>query len=418
MIKNYLLKNVSKNWFIFSIVGVILLAKYDPELGKLYGPLKPEITVKYLAVMIIFFNSGLVLNTEILWQTLKNFKVHVLIQGFTFVVFPVCMTLVIRVLKTAGENSGLLSFLNLSENLYLGLAILACMPPPVSSAVILTKSIGGDEVVAIFNSVFGSFLGIFISPILINEIMRFLPTEITRHLEISTNLDAKTSALSNEMTDLPIFKVFKSLTITVIFPIIVGQIFRQNRKVKNFLDQKKPPFGTIGSAILLFIIYTTFCDTFSDKSSSIYQIQVWELVLLILMISFFQLVLLFLLFQFSNLVLLSGKAKSKFSNHHQKFASKSSQFRSKKITSVESSNFTSQQVVAILFCSTHKSLTLGIPMLKIIYHTHPNLSLFTIPLLIYHPCQILIGSLLVNYLKNWLDSKEYVYSKLKYELPV
>lgn len=32
------------------------------------------------------------------------------------------------------------------------------MPPPVSSAVILTKAVGGNEAGAIFNSALGSFL--------------------------------------------------------------------------------------------------------------------------------------------------------------------------------------------------------------------------------------------------------------------
>ena len=32
------------------------------------------------------------------------------------------------------------------------------MPPPVSSAVILTKAVGGNDAAAIFNSALGSFL--------------------------------------------------------------------------------------------------------------------------------------------------------------------------------------------------------------------------------------------------------------------
>ena len=36
--------------------------------------------------------------------------------------------------------------------------MVGCMPPPVSSAVILTKAVGGNEAAAIFNSAFGSFL--------------------------------------------------------------------------------------------------------------------------------------------------------------------------------------------------------------------------------------------------------------------
>ena len=31
------------------------------------GPLRPEITVKYIAVSTIFFNSGLSLKTEVCW---------------------------------------------------------------------------------------------------------------------------------------------------------------------------------------------------------------------------------------------------------------------------------------------------------------------------------------------------------------
>ena len=38
------------------------------------------------------------------------------------------------------------------------LHVVGCMPPPVSSAVILTKAVGGNEAAAIFNSAFGSFL--------------------------------------------------------------------------------------------------------------------------------------------------------------------------------------------------------------------------------------------------------------------
>lgn len=41
------------------------------------------------------------------------------------------------------------------------------MPPPVSSAVILTRAANGNETAAIFNSVLGSFLGIIITPILL-----------------------------------------------------------------------------------------------------------------------------------------------------------------------------------------------------------------------------------------------------------
>lgn len=45
------------------------------------------------------------------------------------------------------------------------LVTVSCMPPPVSSAVILTRAVGGNEAAAIFNSAFGSFLGIIVTPL-------------------------------------------------------------------------------------------------------------------------------------------------------------------------------------------------------------------------------------------------------------
>lgn len=42
---------------------------------------------------------------------------------------------------------------------------VSVMPPPVSTAVILTKAVGGNEAGAVFNSALGSFLGIIITPL-------------------------------------------------------------------------------------------------------------------------------------------------------------------------------------------------------------------------------------------------------------
>ncbi|KAG7232570.1 hypothetical protein INR49_008383 [Caranx melampygus] len=52
-----LLARVRKEWFIIGIVLVILSAKLKPSVGVRGGPLKPEITIAYVAVSLIFFNS-------------------------------------------------------------------------------------------------------------------------------------------------------------------------------------------------------------------------------------------------------------------------------------------------------------------------------------------------------------------------
>ncbi|XP_027260716.1 sodium/bile acid cotransporter 7 isoform X4 [Cricetulus griseus] len=59
-----LLERARKEWFMVGIVVAIGAAKLQPSVGVNGGPLKPEITVSYIAVATIFFNSGLSLKTE------------------------------------------------------------------------------------------------------------------------------------------------------------------------------------------------------------------------------------------------------------------------------------------------------------------------------------------------------------------
>nr|XP_045248863.1 sodium/bile acid cotransporter 7 isoform X5 [Macaca fascicularis] len=143
-----LLERMRKDWFMVGIVLAIAGAKLEPSIGVNGGPLKPEITVSYIAVATIFFNSGLSLKTEELTSALVHLKLHLFIQIFTLAFFPATIWLFLQLLSITPINEWLLK----------GLQTVGCMPPPVSSAVILTKAVGGNEAAAIFNSAFGSFL--------------------------------------------------------------------------------------------------------------------------------------------------------------------------------------------------------------------------------------------------------------------
>ncbi|XP_056010686.1 sodium/bile acid cotransporter 7-like isoform X4 [Ostrea edulis] len=322
---------IRTNWFLCGIVFVICLASVAPTIGAKGGILRPEITVKFVAVFIIFFNSGISLRSEDLTRALVQFKLHIFIQGWTFVIFPLVINLLVSLLKDG-----------LFEKLLLqGLLVLGCMPPPVSSAVILTKSVSGNEAAAIFNSAVGSFLGIFITPSLIL-------------LNVGSAVDV------------PVSSIFVQLSLTVVLPLCVGQIIR--RRHRMWLERNPIPFGTIGSAILLMIIYTTFCDTFSQAEIDLDFISFISIVFMIVIL---QCALLWMVFY---------------------------------ITTRSWLNFHPKDTTAIMFCSTHKSLTLGIPIMKIVFSGDPGLSVITIPLLVYHPTQILLGGLLVPPLKEWMFS--------------
>jgi sodium/bile acid cotransporter 7 len=144
-----------KNWLLVGILGCIFLAALYPQLGSKQGPLRTEYSVKYGAVSLIFLISGISLKTDSVLYTFQQYKLHLFIQAFTFVLIPIFAQLFTQLLTLLGVNSWVLK----------GLITVACMPPPVSSAVILTRAAHGNETAAIFNSVLGSFLGVIITPL-------------------------------------------------------------------------------------------------------------------------------------------------------------------------------------------------------------------------------------------------------------
>ena len=325
-----ILEKLKKNWFMVGIIVFILFAKMAPWIGMKGGPLHPEFTIKYIAVGIIFFNSGLSLKSEDLKAALFHYRLHLFIQSFTFIFFPLCITTLLNILPVEDY---------VNKNLVKGIRVVSCMPPPVSSAVIITKAIGGNEAGAIFNSAMGSFLGIFVTPILLFTLV---------------GIDGS----------VPVGNILKTLTITVVIPLALGQYVRSH--LKKWLEETKPPLSQIGSFMLLLIIYCTFCDTFSTETS---QINAKDLMIVGVIIFTIQSAFMYLIFS---------------------------------VTAAGDIGYSKKDIVSLMFCSTHKSLTLGMPILKIIYAGDIILPFISIPLLIYHPTQILLGSVLVPFVRSWL----------------
>nr|CAI5834622.1 unnamed protein product [Callosobruchus analis] len=310
---------LQKNWLLVGILGCIFVAAIYPELGSKQGPLHTEYSVKYGAVFIIFLISGLSLQTENIFSTLQQPRLHLFIQLYTFLFIPVFTQQFVLVLSVFGINSWVLK----------GLVTVACMPPPVSSAVILTRTAHGSETAAIFNSVVGSFL-------------------------------------LGSTTIVPLFGTVIQLTITVLVPLSIGQA------VKNWTSFRgqRLPLNTIGQSALLFVIYTTFCDTFLVPETGLSALDVIFTVFTVLILQI-------------SLMYLSFKLANRFRRY-----------------------FSPQDIIAIVFCSTHKSLTLGIPILRIMFHGYSHLSQISLPLLVYHPTQIILGGLLVSQMKDWVYSQK------------
>jgi hypothetical protein len=59
-----------------------------------------------------------------------------------------------------------------------------------------------------------------------------------------------------------------------------------------------------------------------------------------------------------------------------------------------------------LFGCTHKTVAIGVPLINAIYDGNPAIGLYTLPLLIWHPMQLIIGTFLTPRLKQFVHREE------------
>src|SRR5205085_11644670 len=98
---------------------------------------------------------GLTLAPEKLRQGMGHWRLHVTVQLGTFVLFP-AVVLILGV--------PLRSFV--PAEVWTGFFFLAAVPSTVSSSVAMTSLAKGNVPVAIFNATLSSFIGVFLTPLL------------------------------------------------------------------------------------------------------------------------------------------------------------------------------------------------------------------------------------------------------------
>lgn len=245
------LRRVGLNTFFFLLIGMILLAKLFPNWGTTDSPL-PLKTITGAGISFIFFFYGVKLSPQKLWEGLANWKLHVVVQATTFLIFP----LVILVLYNFFGEEG--------SYLWLGTFYLAALPSTVSSSVVMVSIAGGNLPAAIFNASISSMVGIFITPIWMDIL-----------LPITT--------VSFDLAD-----TFVKLSLQVLFPLIIGLILHHS--LIGFANKYQTVLKNFDQGIILLIVFTAFAESFAEGMFSGQNIG--QLISLsVLMLAFFGLML-------------------------------------------------------------------------------------------------------------------------------
>lgn len=317
--------NFKRDWFLIGMFAAIGLAWLFPDPGAQGGALHPELLTKG-GVALIFFLHGMSLSFAAMRQGALNWRLHLVVQGSVFIVFPLLGLCLLPVTRD-----------RLPEDLCIGIFYLCALPSTVSSSVALTAAAGGSVPAAVFNATLSSVLGIVLTPL---------------WLKVITN-DSDVS--------IPLNKVVLDLVIWLILPLIVGQLSRV--RLADWAKRNKPTVSIVDRLTILLLVYTSFCDSMKFK---VWTQHGFPAVIATFAIS----VALFYL-----MLYLVGAV-------------------------CDVLRFSPEDRIAAIFCGSKKSMATGVPMAQLMFGASPSLGLILLPIMIYHPLQLLICGALANRWKN------------------
>ena len=232
----------------------------------------------------------------------------------------------------------------ISPDLRLGFFYLCAIPSTVSSSVAMTAAARGNVPVAVFNATLSSLLGIFITPLWMSLMLK----SSGQHLDI--------------------MGVFIDLMLWLALPLVIGQIIRP--LIGGWLQKHKKWAQLADRGTILLLVYTSFCDSFARHIWSTNSPATLALVIAATLGLFF--IVLLLLWKFCDTFHIAPAFRA-----------------------------------AVVFCGTKKGLATGVPMASLIFAGHPSgLGLILLPIMLYHPLQLLLGTPLANHWAKETQNKE------------
>lgn len=208
--------------FVAAIIVVVVLAYFFPQFGV--DPSIPLGTISSIGISLIFFFYGLKLSPEKLKSGLSNWKLHLLIQGSTFLLFPLILILIKPLF---GENGFLL---------WISFFFLAILPSTVSSSVVMVSMAKGNVPAAIFNASISGLIGIVITPLWMGLF------------------------LNVEGSDFDMSTIYSKLVVEILLPICFGLLLQ---RWFGFLALRYASgLALFDKSIILVIVYKSFCASF------------------------------------------------------------------------------------------------------------------------------------------------------------
>ena len=209
--------------FLVALGGAIAAAALDPALGASGGPLQVD-RLAGGAIVVVFFLHGVRLPLESLTGGARELRLHLLIQGTTWLLFP---ALGLLGLALGGRW--------LPAGLGLGFFFLCAVSSTITSSVALTAVAGGNVPGALFNATLSAVLGVVLTPLL-------------------AGLVADASQLGGSLAS-----AVGAVALKLLLPLALGQLARP--LLTGVLDRHRDATGLVDRGSVVLIVYGAFCDS-------------------------------------------------------------------------------------------------------------------------------------------------------------
>ncbi len=230
-----------------------------------------------------------------------------------------------------------------------GFLFLSVLPTTISASVFFTESARGAVADSVFNSSLSSLLAVFLTP-----------------------LGAALLIFSRAGAAMPLLPLLGKLGLLIVLPLLAGQVLR--RLLAPQLPRLRPWFRPATTASIFFIMYCTFCQGWRNEA--------WKDLGWAGLVSTLLHALILLVAVSTAVWWVSGRL-----------------------------GFDRRSRIPILFCSSHKSLAAGVPLAGLVLPSQPvegipDASILLLPLILFHPLQLLLAAMLADRLSARLPGPE------------
>ncbi|WP_019948147.1 bile acid:sodium symporter family protein [Hymenobacter aerophilus] len=214
------------DWFLPALAAVVGLAYVVPELGSPASPL-PWDALNTGGVALVFFLYGLKLSLSSLRNGTRNWRLHLVVQATTFLLFPL-LALAVRPLFGGAQG----------QLLWPSIFFLCVLPSTVSTSVVMVSMGRGNVPAAIFNASLSALLGIALTPLWVRAVLH--PG------------GEGTAGLAG---------LVLSLAWQVVLPVGAGMLL--NPRFGEWAGRQKARLRVLDQVVILSIVFTSFCESFA-----------------------------------------------------------------------------------------------------------------------------------------------------------